>query len=144
MGEQVEEYLSIYSGQGRDGRVACLGQDFPHSFYAGRKSFTGKDFERFADAHPMGIKRQLNAFVVKSILDYENNRLEQKYPDFRLALQQRRDDLLLAAITRRESRQVSLSDSVALKAFLRNTGPITIGIRPVTGVPYCMEPIKRL
>ena len=63
------------------------------------KSFTGKDFERFADAHPMGIKRQLNAFVVKSILDYENNRLEQKYPDFRLALQQRRDDLLLAAIT---------------------------------------------
>ena len=92
---------------------------------------------------PWGIKRQLNAFVVKSILDYENNRLEQKYPDFRLALQQRRDDLLLAAITRRESRQVSLSDSVALKAFLRNTGPITIGIRPVTGVPYCMEPIKK-
>lgn len=83
------------------------------------KSFTGKDFERFADAHPMGIKRQLNAFVVKSILDYENNRLEQKYPDFRLALQQRRDDLLLAAITRRESRQVSLSDSVALKAFFK-------------------------
>ena len=67
----------------------------------------------------MGIKRQLNAFVVKSILDYENNRLEQKYPDFRLALQQRRDDLLLAAITRRESRQVSLSDSVALKAFFK-------------------------
>ena len=83
------------------------------------KSFTRKDFERFADARPMGIKRQSNAFVVKSILDYENNRLEQKYPDFRLALQKRRDDLLLAAITRSESRQVSLSDSVSLKAFFK-------------------------
>ncbi|EYA37327.1 PPIC-type PPIASE domain protein [Bacteroides fragilis str. 20793-3] len=99
--------------------LLALGRTSRTLFTLDGKSFTGKDFERFADAHPMGIKRQLNAFVVKSILDYENNRLEQKYPDFRLALQQRRDDLLLAAITRRESRQVSLSDSVALKAFFK-------------------------
>ena len=90
----------------------------------------------------MGIKRQLNAFVVKSILDYENNRLEQKYPDFRLALQQRRDDLLLAAITRRESRQVSLSDSVALKAFFKEHRTDYNWDSPRYRVPYCMEPIK--
>ncbi len=118
MGEQVEEYLSIYS-QGRDGRVVAKGRTEQTFFTLDGKSFTGKDFERFADAHPMGIKRQLNAFVVKSILDYENNRLEQKYPDFRLALQQRRDDLLLAAITRRESRQVRKCPAIltALEAF---------------------------
>lgn len=84
MGEQAEEYLSIYSGQGGMEELLASGRTSRTLFTLDGKSFTGKDFERFADAHPMGIKRQLNAFVVKSILDYENNRLEQKYPDFRL------------------------------------------------------------
>lgn len=83
------------------------------------KNFTGKDFERFAAAHPMGTKRQLDAFVVKSILDYENSHLEQKHPEFRRTLQEHRDHLLLAAITRRETHQVSLADSVALKNFFK-------------------------
>lgn len=83
------------------------------------KSFTGKEFEQFAEAHPMGIERQLDAFIVKSILDYESSRLEQKYPDFRQAMQQHRDDLLLAAITRREIHQVSLSDSVELEDYFK-------------------------
>lgn len=91
-----------------------------------------------------GVKTTIECLCCETILDYENNRLEQKYPDFRLALQQRRDDLLLAAITRRESRQVSLSDSVALKAFFKEHRTDYNWDSARYRGPYCMEPIKRL
>ncbi len=66
------------------------------------KTYTGKDFERFAVGYPLGVKKQYEAFVVKTVLNYENSRLEQKYPDFRRALNQYRDSSLVAEMTHRE------------------------------------------
>lgn len=86
-------------------------------FTLGDKAYTGKDFARFAAAHPEGVRRQLDGFIMKSVLDYENAHLEQKYPDFHLLVQEYRDELLLAEITRREMGERSATDEAGLKAY---------------------------
>lgn len=79
--------------------------------------YTGADFERFAISHPLSIKKQLDAFVLKSVLDYENSRLEEKYSNFRLLLQEYRDATLLSAITALKVPDKQLSDSIALMSY---------------------------
>lgn len=81
------------------------------------KSYSGKDFARFAAAHPEGVRRQLDGFVVKSILDYENSRLESKHPEFRLLVEERREAMLLSAITALEIGKRSTSNEADLKAY---------------------------
>ena len=66
------------------------------------KAYGGKEFAGFAAAYPTGTRRQLEAFTVKTILDYENSRLELKHPEFCELLQGHRDSMLLAEITDRE------------------------------------------
>lgn len=67
------------------------------------KSYTGNDFLRFAAAYPAGVRRQLDAFVMKTVLDYENVCLERKYPELRYQVEEYRNRLLLDKITGQES-----------------------------------------
>ena len=73
------------------------------------KIYGGKEFARFAAAYPAGTRRQLEAFTVKTILDYENSRLELKHPEFRVLVQGYRDSMLLAKITDLEIEQGSMA-----------------------------------
>ncbi len=81
------------------------------------KSYTGNDFARFATAHPAGVRRQLDAFVMKTVLDYENMRLEQKHPDFSCLIQGYRDRLLLNEITEEEVGRRAATDEAGLKTY---------------------------
>lgn len=81
------------------------------------KAYGGKEFAGFAAAYPAGTRRQLEAFTVKTILDYENSRLELKHPEFRASVQGHRDSMLLAGITDREVGQRSMTDESGLKAY---------------------------
>ena len=81
------------------------------------RDYTGKDFARFAVAHPEGVRRQLDGFVMKSVLDYENSHLEQKHPDLRYQVLEYRDNLLLDEITEKEIEQRALSDEAGLKTY---------------------------
>lgn len=47
------------------------------------RAYGGKEFAEFAAAYPAGTRRQLEAFTMKTILDYENSRLEVRHPEFR-------------------------------------------------------------
>ena len=89
-------------------------------FTLGGRSYTGKEFARFAAAHPEGVQRQLKGFVMKSILDYENNHLEQKYPEFRLLMQKYREDMLFHEISNREVWERSRTDEAGLKAYFED------------------------
>ena len=86
-------------------------------FTLGGKIYGGKEFARFAAAYPAGTRRQLEAFTVKTILDYENSRLELKHPEFRVLVQGYRDSMLLAKITDLEIEQGSMADEAGLKAY---------------------------
>lgn len=81
------------------------------------RAYDGKEFTGFAAAYPAGTRRQLEAFTVKTILDYENSRLELKHPEFRVLVQEHRDSMLLAEITGREVEQRSVADEAGLKAY---------------------------
>ena len=45
-------------------------------------------FKRFASSHPQAVKRQLNGFIAKSLLDYESQHMERKHPELRYTLQE--------------------------------------------------------
>lgn len=79
--------------------------------------YTGALFRRFAETHPMGTKKQFDAFVKKSVLDYENSKLEEKHPDFNLKLQEYGEQVLVSSVSDPEVHKVTLSDSVALEQF---------------------------
>lgn len=80
--------------------------------------YTGQAFARFAASFPAGVKRQYDAFVAKSLLDREADRVEQANPSLRLLLQARRDSLLLVAITERKMGAGSDDDESLLQSYL--------------------------
>lgn len=81
------------------------------------QAYDGATFQRFAAAHPQGIKAQLNAFVTKTILDYEYARLEQKYPAFHQLMQAHKERMLLAEISHREVGQKAATDEAGLSTY---------------------------
>lgn len=83
------------------------------------KTYTRSDFALFASAHPGGVKRQLDAFVAKTLLDYEYAGLEQMNADFGWQMQMHRDSLLACAIYDRVVVQKSVSDEKALQRYFQ-------------------------
>lgn len=80
------------------------------------KAYDGELFSRFAVAHPAGVGRQLDGFITKSILDYEESRLEEKHSECRIWMQAHRDSMLLAEVTEREIEQ-GLKEEAGLEAY---------------------------
>ena len=56
-------------------------------------------------------------FVIKSILDYEDGRLEQKYPAFRLLMQEYKEGMLLFEISNREVWDRAVTDEAGQEAY---------------------------
>lgn len=83
------------------------------------KEYSGQQFKLFAEAHPMGVRKQLDAFIAKSVLDYENRQLEEKHPEFRYRLQEHKEQLLSSILVKKDSQKVTLADSAALKDYFR-------------------------
>ena len=80
-------------------------------------SYTGLDFKSFATSFPRGLKTQVDAFVLKTVLDYENGRLEQKYPAFRLLMQEYKEGMLLFEISNREVWERAVADEPGQIAY---------------------------
>ena len=71
-------------------------------FTIAEKPYTGEDFARFASAYPASRKRQLELFTVKSLLDYQNETLEQRDTTAHRLLESFREKRLVELITERE------------------------------------------
>ena len=71
-------------------------------FTIAEKTYTGEDFARFASTHPASRKRQLELFTMKSLLDYQNETLEQRDTTACRLLQSFREKRLVELITERE------------------------------------------
>lgn len=54
------------------------GRQIRDCFTLDGREYTGKMFAAFAASHPQGVQRQLKGFIMKSVLDYEYSRLEDK------------------------------------------------------------------
>ncbi len=96
-----ERYRYSPDKTGLDELMAKGATDKPLFTLDGR-IYTGTDFARFAEGYARGGEKQYEAFVTKTVLDYEHAHLEQKYPEFGWALKKYRDSVLVAEITSRE------------------------------------------
>ena len=85
-------------------------------FSLGDSVFTGADFARFSVSHPASLRSQWRDFVIKSVLDYADSRLEQAFPQEGLRLQLVRDSLLHSAAYR-QAVEVPSRDEAGLSAF---------------------------
>ncbi len=63
------------------------------------------------------VYKQYNMFVDKSVMDYENSKLEEKYPDFRLLVNEYRDGILLFDLTQQKVWNAASQDSAGLYTY---------------------------
>jgi peptidyl-prolyl cis-trans isomerase SurA len=56
-------------------------------------------------------------FVNKTLLDYEENRLDQKYPEFKTLMEEYRDGILLFELTDQKVWSAAVKDTVGLELF---------------------------
>ena len=113
------------------------------SFTLDNHTYTGADFKRFAASYPRSLKMQLEAFTVKSVLDYENSRLEEKYPAFRLLMQEYKEGMLLFEISNREVWERAVADEAGQAAYLLLINRIIITKNRVIKVLWYIVPTKR-
>ena len=81
--------------------------------------YTGSLFRQFAFSHPQAVRRQLDGFIAKSLIDYENSCLEEKYPSVRSALQAFDADYLIAELTRRKIDLPATNDRAGLATYFK-------------------------
>ena len=88
-------------------------------FTIDRQEYTGEAFARFAAYDVEGIRRQLDSFVSKSLLDYEDKHLKENCEEFRFLMQEFRDGMLCFEMSNREVWQKALEDEVGLQAYFQ-------------------------
>lgn len=90
------------------------------------KSYTQLDLldfiqqkQRREDARAFGpyVKEQYEAFVDDRLLAYEDSRLEEKYPDFRMLMKEYRDGILLFELTDQMVWSKAVKDSAGLEKY---------------------------
>jgi peptidyl-prolyl cis-trans isomerase SurA len=65
------------------------------------------------------IRTKFNEFTNQQLLDYENSRLESKYSDFRLLMQEYHDGILLFEVSNNEVWEKASKDTAGLALFFR-------------------------
>lgn len=96
-------------------------------FSLGEEKTTQADFAQFLSQNQSKqastasvealIRKSYEFFKEKTIIDYEDARLEQKYPEFRLLMQEYRDGILLFEITDEKVWSKALKDTSGLESF---------------------------
>jgi len=61
----------------------------------------------------------LTEYVARELTDYEKNRLEEKYPDFRYLIKEYHDGMLLFEISDKKVWSKAVEDSIGLKEFYK-------------------------
>lgn len=86
--------------------------------------YTERDFANYVeskkgniDLTPFDYKILYAEFVENKILEVENSRLEEKYPDYKYLLKEYHDGMLLFEISDQEIWSKAISDSIGLKKF---------------------------
>ena len=111
-----QEYGFAYSEEGYQ-ELVTTGRTEKEIFILADQSYSGDDFAQFARMFRRPFREQLDLFVLKTVLDYEDGRLEEKYPEFRYLMQEYKEGMLLFERSNREVWQKAASDTVGLEAY---------------------------
>ncbi len=83
------------------------------------QNYTGNLFKRFAASHPQAVKRQLDAFIAKSLLDYESKNMDKRHPEIRYALQKSNEEYLVKEVTRQKIDLPAMNDRAGLATYFK-------------------------
>ena len=83
------------------------------------QAYTGAMFTRFASSHPQSVKRQLEGFIAKSLLDYESRNIDKKHPEIRVALRESDENYLVKEITRQKIELPAINDRAGLATYFK-------------------------
>ena len=83
------------------------------------QNYTGTMFKRFAASHPQAVKRQLDEFTAKSLLDYESRNMDRRHPEIRYALQKSNEDYLIKEVTRQKVGLPAMNDRAGLATYFK-------------------------
>lgn len=83
------------------------------------QAYTGTMFNLFASSHPQAVKRQLEGFIAKSLLDYESKNIDKKHPEIRYALRESDEKYLIEEITRQKVDLPATNDRAGLATYFK-------------------------
>lgn len=89
-------------------------------FFLADKVCSGTEFAWFAASHPASLSRQLDAFVTKTLLDYERKHLESRVSDHALQLRFFKDSLLAAEMEKQEIGLRMGQDSIGVQRYFED------------------------
>lgn len=101
------------------GELLIKGKTEKELFAIDGRSYTGRMFQKFASSRPQSVKRQLQSFICKSLLDDEKRRMTEKYPEMRYVLQEYADSLLIGEVTRRVIDEPAMNDRAGLATYFK-------------------------
>lgn len=90
------------------------------------KKYSQKDFAAYFEANQAGasnekliefVNKVFKMFVSAKCIEYEDSRLEQKYPDFKALMREYRDGILLFELTDRKVWTQAMKDTTGLKEY---------------------------
>ena len=95
-------------------------------FTLGDKAYTQQDFVKFFGGKrvkrnkmsiPAFINEKYYDFVDESCIQYEDSKLEQKYPEFKSLMKEYRDGIMLFELTDKKVWSKAIQDTTGLKEF---------------------------
>lgn len=117
---------TIYEGKWEPAKAASLTKPM---FTIGEKTITQQDFAKFLGTKQgrrikMKITDFVNSryddFIDESCLQYEDSKLEQKYPEFKALMKEYRDGIMLFELTDKKVWSKAIQDTTGLTAFHEN------------------------
>lgn len=95
-------------------------------FTLGDKTFTQSDFAKYLSTHqpkrsktaiPNYVNEKYNQYIDETCLNYEDCRLEYKYPDFKSLMKEYRDGIMLFELTDEKVWSKAIKDTAGLETF---------------------------
>ncbi len=117
--EQLKNNFQYIANHEGISELLMQGSTSKRLFSIGQKEYTGEMFNRFAASCPFVIRRQLELFIGKSLLDYVDDYLEQLYPVVKRTLQMYDERYLLAEIRRLKLEIPSMNDRVGWATYFK-------------------------
>ncbi|MCK9616939.1 MAG: peptidylprolyl isomerase [Lentimicrobiaceae bacterium] len=114
---------TVFAGKWDVAKAAGLTKNL---FLLGDKTFTQKDFADYISKNQKSMNKQdlavyidnaYKIFTDESCLAYEDNQLENKYPEFRSLMKEYRDGILLFDLTDRKIWSKAVKDSTGLQEY---------------------------
>lgn len=114
---------SVFSGKWDLVKAAGLSKPL---FTLGSKQYTQQDFAVWLSTHqakktkgnlPAYVNEKYNQYLEETVLNLEDSKLEQKYPDFKTLMKEYRDGILLFELTDQKVWSRAIKDSTGLAGF---------------------------